>query len=136
MANAVNISGTFKKDTRPNNGLEAIAEELVRDELARHVVIGIVELHKVVKEPGEAPRPTVHFVAIEPLRGDAEGQGRQMLNQARNARGLSIVPEGLFDMPDEDDQAPAAAGDEEPQLPLDDDGPNSDRPRDEWLVKD
>lgn len=137
MANAVNISGTFKKDTRPSNGLESIAEDLVRDELARHVVIGIVELHKVTKEPGEAPRPTVHFVAIEPLRGDAEDQGRQMLNQARNARGLTIVPEGLFDMPTDDDATPAA-GDDQPALPGtdDDNGPSSDRPRDEWLDPD
>lgn len=134
MANAVNISGTFKKDSRPNNGLESIAEALVRDELARHVVVGIVELHKVTKEPGEAPRPTIHFVAIEPLTGDAEDQGRQMLNQARNARGMSLFPEGLFDMPA--DVRTAYDGDEDdPQLPLDD-GPSSDRPRDEWLVKD
>lgn len=139
MAQAVNISGTFKKDTRPDNGLEAIAEQLVKDELAHHVVIGIVELHKVVKEPGEAPRPTVRFVAIEPLEGDAADQGRQMLNQARTGRGRQVVPEDLFNMPRDDSEASATAGEQgDPQLPLDDDdnGPSSDRVRDEWLDKD
>lgn len=124
MPSAVNISGTFKKDTRPSNGLESIAQDLVKDELARHVVVGVVELHMVKKAPGEAPIPTVRFVAIEPLHGDAEDQGRQMLNQARNARGLTIVPEGLFDMPTDGD------GDDQ-----DDDAPGTDRPRDEWLDK-
>lgn len=141
MANAVNISGTFKKDTRPNNGLEAIAEELVRDELTRHVIVGLIELHRVVKDPGEAPRPTVRFVAIEPLREeDAAEQGRQMLNQARNARGLSLVPEDLFDMPADDEPTTPAAGapvEGQEELPItDDDGPNSDRVHDEWLDKD
>lgn len=126
MPNAVNISGTFKKDTRPSNGLEAIAEDLIKDELRRHVVVGVVELHMVKKAPGEAPIPTVRFVAIEPLHGDAEDQGRQMLNQARNGRGLSIVPESLFDMPADVTNAETA----------DDDGPGTDRQRDEWLDKD
>lgn len=127
MPNAVNISGTFKKDTRPSNGLEAIAEELIKDELRRHVVVGVVELHMVKKAPGEAPIPTVRFVAIEPLDGDAEDQGRQMLNQARNSRGLSLVPESLFDMPADVVREPEGA---------DDDGPHTERVRDEWLIKD
>lgn len=123
---AVNISGTFKKDSRPSNGLESIADALIKDELARHVVVGIVELHHVDKDPGEAPRPTVRFVAIEPVTDDAEEQVRQILNQARNARGLNIVPESLFDMP-ADVTEPEGA---------DDDGPHTERVRDEWLDKD
>lgn len=123
---AVNISGTFKKDSRPSNGLEAIADALVKDELARHVVVGIVELHKVTKEPGEAARPTVRFVAIEPIEGDAEDLVRDLLNKARTARGLNVVPEGLFDMPADVREA----------QPGDDDGPHTERVRDEWLVKD
>lgn len=137
----VNISGTFKKDSRPDNGLESIAEDLIANELKRHVVVGVVELHMVKKAPGEEPIPTVRFVGIEPLEGDAADQGRQMLNQARTARGRAVVPEGLFDMPSDDEPGPApAAGDGQEQLPLDgqadDDGPNSDRVHDEWLDKD
>jgi hypothetical protein len=112
-------------DTSAIAGL-LIARELIKDELARHVIVGVVELHMVKKAPGEAPIPTVRFVAIEPLHGDAEDQGRQMLNQARNARGLSIVPEGLFDMPADVDGPEAAA----------DDGPGTERQRDEWLDPD
>lgn len=122
---AVNISGTFKKDSRPSNGLEAIADALVKDELGRHVVVGIVELHKVVKEPGEAPRLTVRFVAIEPVDGDYEDQVREILDKARTARGLNAVPKGLFDMPADVTTAQA-----------DDDGPHTERVRDEWLIKD
>lgn len=136
----VNISGTFKKDSRPDNGLESIAPDLIHNELRRHVVVGVVELHMVKKAPGEEPIPTVRFVAIEPLEGDAADQGRQMLNQARNARGRAVVPEGLFDMPSDDDEPTPAAGNDQPQLPVDDqaddDGPNSDRVHDEWLDKD
>lgn len=139
----VNISGTFKKDSRPDNGLESIAEDLIHNELRRHVVVGVVELHMVKKAPGEEPIPTVRFVAIEPLEGDAADQGRQMLNQARGGRGRAVVPEGLFDMASALEDAPvaAAAGDELQQLPLgdqadDEDGPSSDRVHDEWLVKD
>lgn len=94
---AVNISGTFKKDNRPDNGLESISLRLVKDELKRHVVVGIVELHKVVKEPGEAPIPTVHFVAIEPLDDDQADTARLLLNIARTNRGMGDIAVSLFD---------------------------------------
>lgn len=94
---AVRISGTFKKDERPGNGLEAIAATLVKDELSRHVVVGIVELHKVTKEPGEAPVPTVKFTAIEPLSDDQADEARLLLNSARRKRGESEIPGTLFD---------------------------------------
>lgn len=103
---AVNIKGTFTKDERPGNGLEAIAEEIVHDEFRRWTVIGIIEQHKVTKAPGEAPRPTVRFVALEPLTvEDAAEQGAQMLDQARKSRGLGLVAETLFDAPSDDQAA-------------------------------
>jgi hypothetical protein len=94
---AVNISGTFKKDSRTDNGLEAISDALVKDELARHVVVGIIELHKFTKEPGEAPRPVVHFVAIEPIDGQDGVILLDILNKARKTRHLGLVGETLFD---------------------------------------
>jgi hypothetical protein len=121
---AVNIKGTFTRDERTDNGLESISENLVKDELARHVVVGVVELHKVTKRPGEPPVPTIRFVAVEPLDGDAQEQGRQMLDQARKLRGLGHVADTLpFD--DGPDDGPVEGHDDE--------GPVTDRPRDAWL---
>lgn len=94
---AVRISGTFKKDSRPDNGLEGIAPRLAKDEYARHVVVGVLELHKVTKEPGEAPVPTVRFIAIEPIEGgDNIDQAMVLLNNARKERGETSLAETLF----------------------------------------
>jgi hypothetical protein len=117
---AVKISGTFSKDSRPDNGLESIAEELAKDEFGRRVVVAVLELHKVVKEPGEAPVPTVRFVAVEPVAGDAEDACIGHLNAARIARGQSGLSGTLFD----------AAVDDGPEP---DEGPVSERPVDAWL---
>lgn len=143
---AVKISGTFRKDGRPDNGLESVSEVLVKDEMQRHVVVGIVEVARVSKERGEEPIPTVKFVAIEPLHGDAEDQGRQMLDQARKLRGLGQVELTLFDAGDSTDRDPGAgpwpgdadfkatdATEDTTAAAADEDGPNSDRVRDEWL---
>ena len=101
---AVNISGTFKKDERPNNGLEAIAAQLLKDDLAQHVVVGVVQFHASKKAgPGEPYTPTVHFNAIEPLTGDAADEARLLLNAARTVRGMDAMPATLFDA----DAAPA-----------------------------
>ena len=94
---AVKLSGTFRKDDRPDNGLEDIATGLVKDEFTRHVVVGVVEPHKVTKEPGEAPVPTVRFVAIEPLDGDSADAARALLNGARRRRGMTDLADTLFD---------------------------------------
>lgn len=94
---AVNIKGTFKKDTRPDNGLETIADALVKDELAQYTVIGVIELHRFVKDRGEAPRPIVHFVSIEVVEGDVAADSRKHLNDRRKARGLHAVSNTLFD---------------------------------------
>ena len=111
---AVNISGTFKKDRRPDNGLEAIANDLVKNEFARYTVVGIVELHKVVKEPGEEPRPTVHFVALEVLDGDAADVAQTYLNDARRDRDQGPLSGTLFDSdPDRDGEAGESEGDGE-----------------------
>ena len=121
---AVNIKGTFAKDERPGNGLEEIAEEIVHDELRRCTSVGIIEQHKVVKSPGEAPRPTVRFVAIEPLIGDDAGeQAAQMLDQARKARGLGLLQDTLFD---------DSSGDQGAQNDSPDEPGSVTRP-DEWL---
>lgn len=144
---AVTISGTFSKDERPNNGLERIADDLISNQLGRHVVIGIVQFAgATIPGPGEPLSPRVKFLAIEPLADDAADQGRQMLDQARKLVNLGPVAETLFDaVADVDDRpgvdpGPSAAGGnlpgaDEPTIPgVDpDDGPVSERRRDEWL---
>jgi hypothetical protein len=110
---AVKISGTISKDSRPDNGLEDIADKLVTDEFARHVVIGVLELHKVVKEVGEAPVPTVRFVAIEPV--DDRDRAMALLNKARKARGQAALSGTLFD-PTPDDGEPDDDGDQGDEL--------------------
>lgn len=94
---AVNIKGTFTKNERTDNGLESIAKELVGDEWKSYVVVGVVELHKVVKTPGEPPVPTVRFKAVEPLLDGDEAAGRGLLDAARKNRGLAALGETLFD---------------------------------------
>ena len=94
---AVKFKGTVSKNESENNGLEEIANSLVKNEFARHVVVGIVELHKVTKDPGEPPIPTVRFFAVEPVDGDDEITVKQLLDKARKQRGLGNIADTLFD---------------------------------------
>jgi len=93
---AVKIKGTFSKNERDSNGLEDISHDLVKNEFTRYLVVGMVEQHKVTKEPGEAPIPTARFVAIEVARGDDEETARRILDTARKARGLGNIADTLF----------------------------------------
>jgi hypothetical protein len=98
---AVKIKGTFGKDSRPHNGLEAIAEKLCADPYMQVLVVGIVRPHRIVTEVGEEPVPTVEFIAIEAvLDGDA-ATVQKILDDAARHRGVP-VPEPL---PFGDDQA-------------------------------
>lgn len=144
----VNISGTFSKDQRPNNGLDTIADKIKGDHFLRVAVVGIVEFHGYHDVAGRPESITVKFAAIEPQFGDADDQARQMLDQARKARGLGQVELTLFDDPaggdaDRDPTAGPWPGDtdfkdeatttEATAAAGDDDGPSSERVRDEWL---
>lgn len=116
---AVTISGTFSKDERPNNGLEAIAQDLITNQLGRHVVIGIVQFAgATMAGPNEPLVPRAKFLAIEPLTDDAADQGRQILDQARKQRGLGLLAESLFDVPvDPGYREPAAEFDGQAPFP-------------------
>lgn len=140
----VNISGTFAKDQRPNNGLDAIADKLKGDHFLRLPVVGIIEFHAYHDVVGRPESITVKFAALEPLFGDADDQARQMLDQARKQRGLGQVELTLFDAdapgesPDRDPGAGPWPGDADytstdTSEAATDDGPSSDRVRDEWL---
>lgn len=93
---AVTIRPTFSKDTRPSNGLEEIADELLKDQFGTHYVVGIVQFAGgSVPGPGEHLVPAVKFLGIEPLSGDAADQARQILDQARKARGLGRMEDAI-----------------------------------------
>lgn len=141
----VNISGTFAKDQRPNNGLDTVATQLKADHFLRLAVVGIIEWHGYQETAGRPESVTVRFAAVEPVFGDADDQARQMLDQARKQRGLGQVELTLFDAdapgdsPDRDPGAGPWPGDADyadtttETTAADDDGPSSDRVRDVWL---
>lgn len=89
---AVTIAPTFGKNERPSNGLEAICASLIKDQLGRHFVVGVVQFAGSSRPgPNEPEIPRVKFLAIEPLVGDAAEQVSQILDQAREQRGLGLV---------------------------------------------
>ncbi len=106
----VNISGTFSKDKRPDNGLDAIADKLKADHFLRVAVVGIVEYHGYHDIVGRPESLSVKFAAIEPLSGDADDQARQMLDQARKERGLGQVELTLFEAADDGEGKDPTAG--------------------------
>lgn len=113
---AVKFKGTIKADSRPYNGLESIAEQLLDKPHEQHIIVAVVETSKITEDiEGETgPTPTVKIVHVEPLDGDAAATARQLLDAAYKAR------------TGREESAPE-------QLPLD--GPVSERQRDEWLDK-
>lgn len=106
---AVTIRPTFSKDTRPSNGLEEIADSLLKDQFGTHYVVGIVQFAGgSVPGPGEHLVPAVKFLGIEPLTGDAADSAKVILDAARKARGLGNIEDAiptpdaaLFDFDDE-----------------------------------
>lgn len=145
----VNISGTFSKDQRPNNGLDAIAEQINGNRLQRIAVVGIIAFHGHHDVVGRPEYISVHFEALEPTAGDADEQTRQILDQIRKGRGLGQVELTLFDEPpaareatvsaavaDRDPTAGPWPGDPDYQAPTEaaeDNGPTSERTPDVWL---
>lgn len=109
---SVDIKAQFKKADRELNGLEAISKELIDDPLKRHVVIGVVEVARVVTdyEEGSGVTPVVKFLQIEPMRDSAIEQARELLAAAFNARTGQAVQESLFDHKPEPE--PAGDGDQ------------------------
>jgi hypothetical protein len=103
---AVKLSGTFKKDERPLNGLEAIAKELLdRDRrLAQYVVVAVVRPHSAKWNAEDGTEiPTVKFDQVEVLEGDAATTARELLDDAYHARtGKSRPAELPLEMGEDD----------------------------------
>ena len=101
---AVTIRGTFSKDERPSNGLEEIADDLVKNQFDRHYIVGLVQFAGGnVTGPGEGLTPAVKFAAIEVVSGDDAVTVKALLDKTRASRDLAPVQEQLFDTDRDDD---------------------------------
>lgn len=85
---AVTIRGTFKKDSRPSNGLEEIADDLRVNKDALHYVVGVVKWAGGNLAEDGSLTPAVKFLAIEPLVGTNAESAMDILDRARKARQL------------------------------------------------
>jgi len=114
---AVTIRGTFTKDTRPGNGLEEIADDLLAHHDRTYYVVGLVKFAggNIAEDGGLTP--AVKFLAIEPLEDGSSPQAlaKKILEGARKGRGLATIddafPKGepaLFDF--DGDGHPVATG--------------------------
>ena len=111
----VTISGTFSRDSRPSNGLEEISDQLIKDQLGLHYVVGVVQFAGAsVPGPNEPLVPRVKFLGIEPLSGDAAEQAKQILDAARKGRGLGRMEESI---PARDEPLFDFDGDGHPTIP-------------------
>lgn len=99
---AVNIKGTFKKDDRPNNGLEQIISDLNKKPHERRLIVGIVRPVKtVIDHQDGTATPTIQFDHIEvPLDGPDGKKVWEVLAAAYEQRtGNPLPPQSLFDNP-------------------------------------
>jgi hypothetical protein len=100
---AVNVSATFKKDERDQNGLESIRPELIQSPLERHVIVATIEVTQILTDvrDGGVQTPSVRLVNVEPLTGDDALTARKLLDAAYHERtGQTAPPPTLFDPDD------------------------------------
>ncbi|GIE35929.1 hypothetical protein Ait01nite_089740 [Actinoplanes italicus] len=122
---AVNLSGTWSKKTRPNNGLTKVAD-LINDNRTRRVpIVGWVEFHQYT-EVATGNTLTVALPVVEAVVDadgeDSHGWAKQvldMIDALRKERGLGTA-----------DDVPAQSGAQlEGQQSFDFDGPDDGEPR-------
>lgn len=93
---AVTISPTFSKDSRPSNGLEEIADDLLKNQFEVHYVVGLVQYSGCSSSgPGEPLSPRVKFIGIEPLTGVDADNAKAILDDARKGRGLGRMEDNI-----------------------------------------
>ena len=97
----VNIKGTFKKDERPNNGLEAVAADLTSRPHERRIVVALVRpVRTVIDHADGTQTPTVQFDHIEVLEDDAGKEAWELMAARYEERtGNPMPPVTLFDNP-------------------------------------
>lgn len=86
---AVTIRPTFKKDSRPNNGLEVIADDMQADKTRLFRVVGTVKYAGAsVSEEGEIT-PAAKFITLEVVLDQASGMTVDaLIDERRKERGL------------------------------------------------
>lgn len=113
----VNISAAFAKADRPRNGLAAIAEKLVNDDLQHAEYYGVVRIkpnfYQVSAEDGTRT-PTVKLPQIEVALDEADIETvREILSRRLKDRtGLEddVEPDALFDVTSDGRVVPEASG--------------------------
>ena len=86
----VNLSGTFKKDARPFNGLTAVVDDLLDETKQRKTYLVVAEVrshgYQFTAEDG-VKTPTVKLDSIEVVLDDADAKVvRELLERLYNAR--------------------------------------------------
>jgi hypothetical protein len=85
---AVTIRPTFKKDSRPNNGLEEAADAMQDDKTRLFRVVGTMKYAGAsVSEEGEIT-PAAKFVTIEVIQADDVPAVDALIDKRRRERGL------------------------------------------------
>jgi hypothetical protein len=113
---SVNIKAAFKRDQRHLNGLDEVAGDLIDQPLRRRVIVGVVQVSRVVTDYDDLTRtPVVHFLQIEPLEGSAEETAQRLIAEAYEKRTGSALEDQLDFYIDADDDGvqPWAAGDQD-----------------------
>ena len=102
----VKIAGTFSRETRDDNGLEEVKEQLINQPLERVLVAGLVETKTVTTDVanGSVEIPTIRFVALEAVLDPSDvATVREALDRARARRTGQRVDPTLLDALAEDD---------------------------------
>jgi hypothetical protein len=134
---SIQIAAHYTRDTRINNGLHSIQQELLDDPDTRRVAVCIVEVVETGEriQDGHKPFVKVNLFAIEPLHGDDALEARTIMERAVKARTGQPHAPTLFDAPyvgegedDGDDRDPRL---DSPDNMGDGDGEDEDEDEDE-----
>lgn len=96
----VKISGSYKKDERPLNGLEAIAKDLIDSPYDEHYIIAKISCLRIAEdiEDGGTKTPTVKLKHIEVmLNKKDETDARKIFERAAKARLGELPQQTLFE---------------------------------------
>lgn len=85
---SIQIAAHYTRDTRINNGLDSIMQDLIDDPDTRRVAVCIVEVVETGEriQDGHKPFVKVNLFAIEPLHGASAMEARTLMEQAVKAR--------------------------------------------------
>lgn len=97
---AIKISGSYKKDERAYNGLEAIAKDLIEEPHTEHYIIAKVGCLRIAEEieDGGSKTVTVKLRHIEVMLSNKdEADAKKIFERAAKARLGEVPQQTLFD---------------------------------------